>query len=44
MSAELLLDNSAWARLNHASLPAGRLDEIANALEDRRIGVCLPST
>lgn len=42
MSVELLLDNSAWARLGDASLPAGRADEIASSLEAGRIGVCLP--
>jgi hypothetical protein len=42
VSVELLLDNSAWARLDHGSLPARRVDEIASALEDRRIAVCLP--
>jgi predicted nucleic acid-binding protein len=42
MSAELLLDNSAWARLAQSSLEADRIDEIATALEDRRIAVCLP--
>lgn len=42
MSAGLLLDNSAWARLSDASLRAERVDEIANALEQRRIAVCLP--
>jgi predicted nucleic acid-binding protein len=42
VSAELLLDNSAWARLSHSSLSRGRVGEIASALEDRRIAVCLP--
>ena len=42
MSAALLLDNSAWARLSDASLRAERVDEIASALEQRRIAVCLP--
>lgn len=36
MSAELLLDNSAWARLGDASVPQHRADEIADALEERR--------
>ena len=40
MSAELLLDNSAWARL--AKLPAERAGEIADALEAGRIATCLP--
>lgn len=42
MSAELLLDNSAWARLAAKSLAPARRDEIAGALEGRRIAVCLP--
>ena len=42
MSVELLLDNSAWARLGDASLPAGRADEIAAALEAGRVAASLP--
>jgi predicted nucleic acid-binding protein len=42
VSAELLFDNSAWARLNHASLSPRRVGEIASALEDGRVAVCLP--
>ncbi len=42
MSPELLLDNSAWARLGEASLPQQRADEIADALQARRIATCLP--
>lgn len=42
MSAELLLDNSAWARLGDASVPQHRADEIADALEERRVATCLP--
>jgi predicted nucleic acid-binding protein len=42
MSAELLLDNSAWARLDHDSLPQARTDEIAELLEQGRIATCLP--
>lgn len=42
MSAELLLDNSAWARLDDPSLPAQRIEDIATALEQRQIAVCLP--
>lgn len=42
MTAELLLDNSAWARLREPSLPRQRADEIADALEERRIATCLP--
>ena len=42
MSAELLLDNSAWARLGDASVLQHRADEIADALEERRVATCLP--
>lgn len=42
MTPELLLDNSAWARLGDRSLPQTRADEIANAIEQGRIAVCLP--
>ena len=42
MSAELLLDNSAWARLGHTSLSQDRADEIADLIEHGRIATCLP--
>jgi predicted nucleic acid-binding protein len=42
MSAELLLDNSAWARLDHDSLSQDRADEIADLLERGQIATCLP--
>lgn len=42
MRVELLLDNSAWARLGDAALPAQRAEEIAAALEDGRVATCLP--
>jgi predicted nucleic acid-binding protein len=42
VTATLLLDNSAWARLADAAVPAERADEIAAALESGRIAVCLP--
>jgi predicted nucleic acid-binding protein len=42
MRVEFLLDNSAWARLEHPSLPDRRADEIAVACEEERVGVCLP--
>jgi predicted nucleic acid-binding protein len=42
MSVELLLDNSAWARLSVQALDDARVREIADALEEGRIGVCLP--
>jgi predicted nucleic acid-binding protein len=38
----LLLDNSAWARLADAGLPADRLTELADAIEAGRIATCLP--
>lgn len=42
MSVELLLDNSAWARLGDAAIPKQRAEEIAVALEERRVATCLP--
>ncbi|HEY1538027.1 MAG TPA: PIN domain-containing protein [Solirubrobacteraceae bacterium] len=42
MSVELLLDNSAWARLDLATVPGERVDEIADLMAQRRIAVCLP--
>lgn len=42
MSAELLLDNSAWARLGDPSLPPDRAGEIADAIEAQRLATCLP--
>jgi predicted nucleic acid-binding protein len=42
VSAELLLDNSAWARLDDRSLSPERIEELATALEQRQVAVCLP--
>ncbi|PQM45121.1 Ribonuclease VapC2 [Mycobacterium talmoniae] len=42
VSVELLLDNSAFVRLTSPALAEQRAHEIADALEHRRIGVCLP--
>lgn len=42
MSVELLLDNSAWARLGEPTVPDRRAEEIAVALEGGRIATCLP--
>jgi predicted nucleic acid-binding protein len=42
VSVELLLDNSAWARLGDPSLSTSRADEVASSLEAGRIAVCLP--
>src|SRR5258708_7122349 len=39
----VLLDNSAWARLAHASLPRSRSDEVADAVEAGLVFVSLPS-
>jgi predicted nucleic acid-binding protein len=38
----LLLDNSAWVRLADPALPAGRADELADALEAGDIATSLP--
>ena len=38
----LLLDNSAWARLESPALPAHRRNEIANMIESGEIVVCAP--
>jgi len=42
VSVELLLDNSAWARLGDSAVPDRRAEEIAVALEGGRIATCLP--
>ena len=42
LSAELLLDNSAWARLDHAALSRDRAGQIAGLIEQERIAACLP--
>ena len=42
MTTELLLDNSAWARLGTPALDRERAEEIADALEQQRIVTCLP--
>jgi len=42
VSATLLIDNSAWARLGHPELGTERSEEIASELQAGRIGVCLP--
>ena len=42
MTAELLIDNSAWARLDQQALAQDRADEIAGWLEGGRIATCLP--
>ncbi len=42
MSATLLIDNSAWARLAQPGLSEKRSEEIAVQLEAGEIAVCLP--
>jgi len=42
LTAELLLDNSAWARLDQAGVARDRAEEIAHWLEQGRIATCLP--
>lgn len=42
MTAELLLDNSAWARLGRTEVDQGRKDEIADWLDAGRLATCLP--
>ncbi|HUH69887.1 MAG TPA: PIN domain-containing protein [Mycobacterium sp.] len=42
MSVELLLDNSAFVRLASPQIEERRVEEIADAIEQRRVGVCLP--
>jgi predicted nucleic acid-binding protein len=42
VSAELLLDNSAWARLDSPALAQARVDELAAALENQRLATSLP--
>jgi predicted nucleic acid-binding protein len=42
LTAELLLDNSAWARLDEPAVAQDRADEIAGWLEQGRIATCLP--
>ena len=42
MTETLLLDNSAWARLDDTALSDARAEEIADALEAGGIATCLP--
>jgi len=42
VSVELLLDNSAFVRLASSALEERRAQEIADAIEQRLVGVCLP--
>lgn len=42
MSLDLLLDNSAWARLSNAALSDKRTEEIAVAVEEGRVATSLP--
>ena len=42
MNAGWLLDNSAWARLDHATLTEARRSEIAGRLDTGRLHISLP--
>lgn len=42
VTVELLLDNSAFARLASSALHDRRAQEIADAIEQGAVGVCLP--
>ena len=42
MTATLLIDNSAWARLGDPALDDQRVAELADALEAGRLATCLP--
>ncbi len=42
MTAQLLLDNSAFARLKHPALAAARAREVVRGIRTRTFGVCLP--
>ena len=42
LTAELLLDNSAWARLGQRAVAERRIEEVAGWLEDGKLATCLP--
>lgn len=42
MIDRLLIDNSAWARLNDRRIPSARVEEVAAAVEARQLYVCVP--
>jgi predicted nucleic acid-binding protein len=42
VTATLLIDNSAWARLGDPALDENRVTELADALEAGRLATCLP--
>lgn len=42
LSATLLIDSSAWARLGADDLPGSRADEITDDFVEGRLAVCLP--
>jgi predicted nucleic acid-binding protein len=42
LSAILLIDNSAWTRLQSGAVPDSRANEIADSLDAGEIAVCLP--
>jgi predicted nucleic acid-binding protein len=42
VTATLLIDNSAWARLGDPALDEQRVTELADAIEAGRLATCLP--
>jgi predicted nucleic acid-binding protein len=42
LSAELLIDNSAWARLDQPAMPERRSEEVAQWIEQGRVAACVP--
>lgn len=42
MTDRFLIDNSAWAHLNHPNLPPKTIEWAAQAFAERRAVVCLP--
>jgi predicted nucleic acid-binding protein len=42
LSPTLLIDNSAWARLQSGSVPDARASEIADRLDAGDVAICLP--
>jgi predicted nucleic acid-binding protein len=42
LSGELLIDNSAWARLSNRLAPAHREAAVADLIEARRLAICTP--
>jgi predicted nucleic acid-binding protein len=42
VTPELLIDHSAFSRLEHAKLPADRVADVLDLMRKRRVMVCLP--